>query len=237
MAESPEKTRKNSHERSAADRGSLFDVYRRMFSRRPVLVVIMLFIYAAGVGGFLFKWTNTGSWESQKSRDLRLRIQRMEMKGERDDAVIDVLRQRMRKVSFLKDLTFDEKWKSDETRTTVLRLLEYAQFALEKSDFSYAKGVYQDAAKVQPTLSVPYYLGRLHYLEGDLVSAESEWTTVIAADPQGKYPDLRLYLGILKYELGKKDESNTLLQEYLGWTTETRNEPDTTRTRGAGPDG
>lgn len=136
----------------------------------------------------------------------------------RQQDIIDVQSRRTRQSSFLRKIDFDENWATEKSRLRIMRLLDYAEFALEKEDYRYAERLYQEASEIQQTITVPYYKGRLNYLLGDLEGAEAEWREAIRLDDKGRYPELRLYLAISLYEMDKDNETKKLLKEILHLT-------------------
>lgn len=189
----------------------------RAMKRRPVLAVFMIFSYI-----FILSWplllrsNKINYWDRITGREeLELRILDLQTELDKRDEIIDALTNRKGAYSLYKDLTFEESWETEENRVTIQRLLEYADFAIEKEDYPYAEQVYQEALQIQETLSVHYNLGRLYYLQGNLTEAESEWKSVLELDSRGQYPEVRFYLGVLQHEKGSEDESNNNLSEYL----------------------
>lgn len=195
----------------------LFQFYRRMLKKNPFLTLVAVVAYITMlVSLFIPRPPLSSYWNRITGRqELETRILELQEQLDRKDEIIDTLTKRTRASSVQKDLTFEETWETEENRANVLRLLDYADFAIEKEDYSYAERVYREASQIQETLSVHYYLGRLYHLQGDLTDSEVEWKRAIELDPQRRYPEVRFYLAILLYEMGNEKESTNFLEEYL----------------------
>lgn len=190
--------------------------YKRLWIRRPLIIVVVTLIYALGAVAALFYEDIFDVMNATREvKELRALTAELKDASDQQAGVIEILTKRTKNVSFVRRQVFKENWITEENRTNVLRLLEYAAFALEKADFRHADKLYREANEIQETLVVPYNRGRLSYLEGDIGTAVWYWKTVIARDAGELYPDIRLYLGIALYELGEDVESQQYFQEYL----------------------
>jgi tetratricopeptide (TPR) repeat protein len=185
------------------------EIYKKLFVKHRWFFVFSMVLYLAFVGFYFWK-TGIVSWPSRQ-KELQKRVLDLEEQLHERDQVVATLTTRAGQVEFLKPLKFDERWQDDHSRETVGRLVEYAEFAITKNDFERAEGFYKEANDIQPTITVPYYRGRLAYRQGDLQRAEALWLEAIKRDPDNKYPDLRLYLGVLYYQIGRAREA----QHYL----------------------
>jgi len=191
-------------------------LYARALRKHRGIFLTIAAAYSIFSVFFLFRSELTNAWETVIGRrGAQQRIRMLESILEKQQQITETLASREKKPSFLRNLEFEEDWKSDHNRTEVLRLLDYADFALQKEDYARAKRMYEEAAQIQQTLTVPYYLGRLAYLQGDLAEAESNWRQVVNADTKNRYPEVRLYLGVALYELGREREAKAAFKEYL----------------------
>jgi tetratricopeptide (TPR) repeat protein len=195
-------------------------LYARVLHKHRALFLAVAAAYTGFLLFFVFRSELRKTWETVAGkREAEQRIKMLEAILEKQQVITATLTSRENKSSLLRNLEFKENWKTDRNRTETLRLLEYANFALEKEDYPRAKRMYEEAAQIQPTLSVPYYLGRLAYLQGDLSEAESNWRQVVNADTKKQYPEVRLYLGMTLYEMGREREAKDFFREYLGGST------------------
>lgn len=198
----------------------VLDIYKRQLTSHPFITVTFFLFYLLLTLQFIFKVNLIEKWRMLwKGDEIKVmqeqRISELQSKVEQQDKIIEVLTKREREYSFLRKLEFQEDWKAEDNRNNVLRILDYADFAIQKQDYSRAEQLYLEADKIQETLTVPYYRGRLAYIQGNLPAAESQWKRVISLDRQGRYPEVRLYLAIALYEIGKGSESKAFLKEYL----------------------
>lgn len=194
----------------------LFQFYILIFREHPLLLLLFVVAYLIIVT-FVF-WGQrivTLLQAPQQVEHLQLRTIELQTQLEAQKKVLERLSQTTREPTIFRELQFTEQWKTDQARIQVTRLLEYADFAISKEDYQHAEKLYREAGEIQPTVSVPYYQGRLNYMQGDLEAAKSKWTEAIQADPEMKYPELRFYLGLIHYELNEDDESKELLRLYL----------------------
>jgi tetratricopeptide (TPR) repeat protein len=195
----------------------ILSMYKRAFLRHPYTLGLTFFVYFIIIlfyilGGSPITWFHA----VREGTELRKRVLDLETQRQQQDQLIATLTARTTQVDFLKPLKFDERWRDERARETVGRLIEYAEFAIAKNDFEHAERFYREANDVQPTVSIPYYEGRLAYRRGDLQSAEAKWLEAIQRDPERKYPDLRLYLGVLYYQLGRVGEAKRYLKSFGG---------------------
>lgn len=191
----------------------IFEFYRSLFSRHPFVTAFVILGYAF-VASFLL--LRSEFMKPFIDRDItEARIDELEKRISQQDAVIQILTKRSKSVSFFRDLDFEENWKTDENRDTILRLLEYANFAIQRADYSRAESLYLEASQIQETISVPYYRSRMYYVQGDLQSAELQLRRVIELDKLSKYPDVRLYLGIVLYQMGKEKDGREYLRDFV----------------------
>lgn len=192
------------------------NLYKALWSRRPLTIVVVTLFYALVAVATLFYEDILDVMNATREvKELRSLTAELKDASDQQARVIEILTKRTKYTSFVRYQVFHENWITEENRTNVLRLLEYAAFALEKEDFRHAEKLYREANEIQETLVVPYNLGRLSYLEGYIETAVSYWKTVIARDAGEQYPDIRLYLGIALYELGEDVESQQYFEEYL----------------------
>jgi tetratricopeptide (TPR) repeat protein len=194
---------------------NIVSMYRRLFERHPYLTALTLFIYLMFIG-FYFSGGSLVAWirAPHEVIELRKRVLDLEAQRQQQDQLVATLTARTTQADFLKPLKFDEPWRDERARETVGRLIEYAEFAIAKNDFEHAERFYREANEVQPTVAIPYYEGRLAYRRGDLQRAEAKWLEAIKRDPQRKYPDLRLYLGVLYYQMGRVGEAKQYLKSF-----------------------
>jgi tetratricopeptide (TPR) repeat protein len=195
-----------------------FGIYSKAIKRRPWLFLSFIVFY---LSFFLIYFITPGygireTWDHITGREeLQERIIELQTEIERKNSIIDTLNKREDALSLIKTIEFDENWKTEENKESIQRLFEYAAFAIEKEDYQYAEDIYIETLQMQETLSAHYNLGRLYYMKGDLRSTKTEWEYVINLDQAGKYPKVRLYLGIINFELGNEDDGNNYLSEYL----------------------
>ena len=192
--------------------------YARLF-RKPLVVAFMV-VYLLFSVGLVLKPVLITKWaEVTGNARTEAQLKALELELQKQRTIAETLTTRLKKASFLRNLEFQEPWKNDQSRAEILRLLDYADFAIQKDDYPRARKLYEEAAQIQDTLSVPYYLGRLCYIQGDLSEAEANWKQVIKVDSTGQYPEIRLYLGITLYEMGREREGKEAFREYLSEST------------------
>ena len=194
------------------------EIYARPIRRHPFVYSAMLVVYTLIATSYL---TTRGSIlelirAPRERRELQTRVLHLEAELQQQRQLVSSLGTRSQDIEFLRPLRFEESWQSEKSQASVSRLLEYAEFALSKNDYETAERFYSDAAAVQPTITVPYYQGRLAYRRGDLQKAETKWLEAIRLDRTNRYPDLRLYVGILYYRLGRVTDAQLYLSQYLG---------------------
>jgi len=197
---------------------NLLAFYKRLFTKYRSLTILTDLGYLVFVGFYLGTTARVAEWFRAPSqvKELQKRVLDLEAQRQQQDQVIATLTARATQTDFLKPLKFDERWRDDRARETVGRLVEYAEFAIAKNDFEHAGRFYNEANDVQPTVTIPYYQGRLSYRRGDLQRAEAMWLEAIKRDPDRKYPDLRLYLGVLYYQMGRASEAKRYLRSFGG---------------------
>jgi len=195
----------------------IFSFYKRIFLRHPYVTGTIVVIYVFSVIAFVSR-RSVVQWLRAPGEvaELRMRVLDLETQRRQQDQLLSTLAERTSQAEFLKPLKFEETWRDERAKQTVGRLVEYAEFAISKNDFEHAQRFYTEANEVQPTLTVPYYEGRLAYRRGDLQRAETKWLEAIKRDPGRRYPDLRLYLGVLYYQTGRLDEAKAYLGSYAG---------------------
>jgi tetratricopeptide (TPR) repeat protein len=196
----------------------LFVAYKRLLSRHRYIVVATLAVYVTAIMAYLKVPVIAWFRAPAEVTELRGRVLDLETQRRQQDQILATLTATTVQSDFLKPLKFDEKWRDERARETVGRLIEYAEFAMSKNDFEHAERFYSEANEVQPTVSIPYYEGRLAYRRGNLQRAEAKWLEAIKRDPDRKYPDLRLYLGVLYYQLGRAGEAKQYLKNFGGET-------------------
>jgi tetratricopeptide (TPR) repeat protein len=194
--------------------------YMRLIRRHPVVYITGIAVYVVFIVFFFWRSPIT-AWLRSPAEvpELRKRVLDLEAQRQQQDQLLAALTSTTLESDFLKPLKFDERWRDDRARETVGRLVEYAEFAISKNDFEHAARFYSEADEVQPTLTIPYYEGRLAYRRGNLQRAEAKWLEAIKRDPEDKYPELRLYLGILYYQLGRIAEAKQYLKSFGGQAT------------------
>jgi tetratricopeptide (TPR) repeat protein len=194
----------------------LAEAYGNALRRHKTFAAIFTVVYAAFVFGFVFRPDLAKMWASITGETrTQQQIKALETDLMKQRTIAETLASRVKKASFLRNLEFQETWRNDESRAEILRLLDYADFAIQKDDYSRARKLYEEASQIQDTLSVPYYLGRLSYMQGDLSESEANWRQVIKLDAKAQYPEIRLYLGITLYEMGREREGKEVLRDYL----------------------
>jgi tetratricopeptide (TPR) repeat protein len=191
-------------------------VYKRLFFQRPYMSAIVFVAYTIGIA-FYWRAPIIAAFRAPTEvTELRKRVLDLEGQRQQQDELLATLTARTVQSDFLKPLKFEERWRDERARETVGRLIEYAEFAISKNDFEHAERFYNEANQVQPTIAIPYYEGRLAYRRADLQRAETKWLEAIKRDPEHKYPDLRLYLGILYYQMGRVGEAKQYLKSFGG---------------------
>jgi len=170
--------------------------------------------YSAVIGAVVVKDTSLFR-APREVQELRERVTELESQRKQQDQLVMMLTAGTNQADFLKPLKFDERWRDERSQEAVGRLVNYAEFAISKSDYDHAELFYNEASQFQPTVTIPYYEGRLAYRKGDLSGAEEKWLEAVKQDPNGEYPDLRLYLGILYYQMGRVGEAKQYLK-YFG---------------------
>jgi tetratricopeptide (TPR) repeat protein len=192
----------------------VFSIYKQIFYRHRNLFVITSVCYILFLAILFRSQVSAFILAPRQALELRNRVLDLEAQRQEQERILSTLTARTTQADFLKPLKFDEKWRDEHARETVGRLVEYAEFALSKNDFEHADRFYTEAGEVQPTITIPYYQGRLAYRRGDLQRAEAKWLEAIKRDPERKYPDLRLYLGVLYYQLGRTAEAKQYLKSF-----------------------
>jgi tetratricopeptide (TPR) repeat protein len=193
--------------------GSALRYYRKLFIDRPVLTAVAALIYLSAAFGFpIYKDIHD---RSNQAAELQRRVLDLDAQlRQQQQIAAALLSAKGSQADFLKPLKFRERWGDDRSRAEIDRLVDYGEYAMSKNDFDHAQRFYEEADKVQPTVTVPYYEGRLAYKRGDLQKAESEWLEAIKRDPDNRFPDLRLYLGVLYYQLGRTTEANRFIHAF-----------------------
>ena len=192
-------------------------VYGEAFRRRPLFLFLLILAYVAVL--FMVPAVRYGVsdyWDRVTGRDvLQLRVVQLQLVIDQQQKVMEVLVSQRERVALFGDLSFDESWETAKHEESVLRLMDYAVFAMDREDYAYALEFLSEASGIQNTLAVPYLTGRIRYSQGNLAATVDEWTEVIRLDPDNRYPVVRLYLGIVLHQMGDTAESNRLLQEFL----------------------
>lgn len=195
----------------------ILEFYIGMFKRHPLVLSLTLILYILFTIFFVFREELSLYLTAPNTiKELEVRLFEQQDKIEREKSIVEILTKRTRESSFLKDIKFIEDWKSPEIRDEILRFLDYANFAIKKQDYKHAERLYMEASELQETLTIPYRLGRIYYIQGDLKGAQSQWMNVISLDKENAYPDMRLYVAIILYEKGQIEQSKNFLRHYLG---------------------
>lgn len=196
----------------------MFYKIKELISNHPIAFGIGMAVYIGIGAGYPL-------YQLQKTQQIKLedRIVYLEEKLNVQRLVSTRLASIDRRSELFKDIAFQEKWESEEVKAEVQRLLEYAEFASKKKDYSRALDFYKEANQIQETLASHYYAGRTSYLSGNLESTEKEWKLALALDSSIRYPEMRFYLGVILHEMGKIQESRELLSEYLLKTKDSSN--------------
>lgn len=184
--------------------------YIRILKRKPVLfaaVLALYIIFAVGVFAQHFYTMETKRHQTE--------IMELQKEIDQKDENLTYLEKTTPRPAIFKDLMFDEKWNSDETRANVLRLVDYAKYAEQKADYRYADQLFTEANGIQETLTVNYYEGRNAYYSGDLDQAEAKWRRFLEMDAKNHYPEVRFYLACLLYERGRERECKEMLRTYI----------------------
>lgn len=190
-------------------------VYKRLLSKHPFTFVVIILMYILILFFMVSDYNLIDFIRAPfEAPILRERIRSFQEMEAEKDAIISRLTQSRDGSPLFRQLKFDEAWKNDEAKININRLLEYAAFAISKDDFTHARRLYDDASQIQETISVHYYQGRLAYLEGNLKHTINSWTSAVKLDTDRKYPILRLYLGIVFYEMGDDVGANRFIKEY-----------------------
>ena len=194
----------------------IFDIYTRIFKRRPIFFILTTLIYTIFIIWFFFRSEiKDALMYSTEGKQLSIQIKELEDQIRNKDLILDTLTRRSKTASFIKDMDFQEKWESEKNKIEIERLLEYAAFALRKNDPGRAERLYNESESIQETLSSNYSLGALYYFEGQLESTISAWERFIRIDSKNNYPIVRFYLSIAYHEKGNDAKSIQLLKAYL----------------------
>jgi tetratricopeptide (TPR) repeat protein len=194
---------------------SILSTYKRIVSQHPLVFSLSAVFYVTIVAVWVVRQPLMEYLLApHEEADLRARVVELEDLRRQQDQLLSTFTSRTTQAEFLKPLKFEERWRDDRARETVGRLVEYAEFAISKNDFEHAERFYSEANEVQPTITIPYYEGRLAYRRGDFQRAETKWLEAIKRDTERKSPDLRLYLGILYYQMGRLDEAKKYLRDF-----------------------
>ena len=194
--------------------------YKMLLTKHPLVMGVLLTLY------FLFGVTFVlqavyrisptevlrGPIEAPK---LRSRVQALEASLAEKDALINRLSKESLRAPHFSDLSFEENWISEEARASVIRLLEYAAFAVGKEDYRHAERMFEEANLIQETISAAYQQGRLGYARGDLRMTTLKWRRAIELDQESRYAILRFYLAIVYHELAEEERSRELVREYV----------------------
>ena len=194
----------------------ILSIYTKLFKRHPFFLVFSVIIYAIIFMWFFFRTEVRDIWINIREGNV-YREQLLELKNElrAREQILNTLTKRSRSASFIKDIAFIEKWKSEENKTEVGRLIEYADFAVRKNDPNRAESLYQESLSIQETFSANYELASLYYSEGNLEKAIASWEKFKKLDSENNYPVVGLYLGIAYHELGEEEKSLSNLKNYV----------------------
>src|SRR6266446_2471082 len=193
----------------------ILNIYKLAFSRYRFLFIVTAVVYLAFFVVFFAKGSLVEFFRATfEVKQLRTRVLELETERHQQEQLLATLSSRTSQADFLKPLKFEEKWRDEAARQNVSRLVDYAEFAVSKNDYEHAERFYSEADNIQPTVTIPYYEGRLAYRRGDLQLAEAKWLEAIKRDSGNKYPDLRLYLGLLYYQMGRSGEAQQFLKNY-----------------------
>ena len=192
------------------------NIYVRVFKRHPFILGLSVAVYPIVLIFVFFKPELHDAWINIKEGNV-YKEQLVELKKElrARDQILNTLTTRSKSASFIKDIKFEEQWASDGNKIEVGRLIEYADFALRKSDPGRAESLYKESLSIQETLSANYELASLYYFEGNLEKAIASWEKFKGIDNGDKYPVVGLYLGIAYHELGEKKKSLSNLKDYV----------------------
>ncbi len=189
---------------------SLFDTYREIIRRRPLFFALTTSLYAVFVAGF-YVYTTLES----RSRGAEVRLLELQDELAAREKLLAALTERREPSGVFADIDFAIEAATPEQRSEVLRLFDYASFAVEKRDYGHAERMYREALSVHDSAATRYYLGRLAYFQGNLSRAEAEWRSATERDTDGAYPLLRLYLGLALQEQGRHQEAVKAIREYV----------------------
>lgn len=191
---------------------TLIDMYRRILSKPYSWIII--FIYIVGIITYLV-YPNIGKGQLSEVESLKLRLKNTQLELDNNKQLIYELSDKDRRFGFLRKIEIRDEKITGQQKAEVSRLIEYAEFALGKEDFKYAEQFYNEANNSVETSIGHYYLGRLFYIQGITEKAEIEWMKAIKLDENFRYPELRFFISILLYELGKDKDSKEYLEQYL----------------------
>jgi tetratricopeptide (TPR) repeat protein len=185
----------------------LYEAYQRVFNRHRFLFVAVFALYAAAIVTTIFYSRAVRESIALKER-IALLNQELSAKAVASPGTPP-------STLLPRSIEFTEEWKDEKTKSDVMRLLDYAAYAEQKGDLSYAERIYGEADQRQRSLAVEYDWGRNAYHQGKLEQAIVHWGRAVDLDGQGKYPDLRLYLGLALRESNKTTEARKILTDYL----------------------
>jgi len=188
--------------------------YLRFIRQNRMAVVFFGVLYLLFLLIFFGYREISGSFASRRYETER-RIMTLERRIEEQKAVIDSFVGSRGLPTIFRQIHFEENWQDTSKRAEVQRLSDYAHFAISKADYARAKTLFEEAESVQQTVEAEYYLGLLSYVQRDLNSCTTRWSSLVEKDKDAQFPDLRFYLAVVLYEAGDSKRSLAYLAEYV----------------------
>ena len=160
-------------------------------AQKPLFWFILA-VYLLSIVVFIYKPLIQKSIDSEL-RFASARITDLEFSLEKSEQLISLCKKNYKSYGFLNLIEFRETNLIDQERKKLLRLFEFAEFAIEKEDFVYAEKLYLEANNTYNSAYGYYLIGRLYYISGALDKAESAWQNAIEIDSELFYPEIRFY--------------------------------------------
>jgi len=189
---------------------SLTEKYRKLF-KSPIFFLFMA-VYSAGAIVYV-------TYTQEKKRKTEISLQKAKLEREIDKLQMLINENHTLKIkhnsTLFKDIEIRDSLDVKGEQANFKRILEYAQFALDKEDYEYAERFYQDGINSYKSSVANYYLARLYYIQNKLKMSEIELNKAILKDSKNIYPEYNFYLAVINFELDKRTVSKDLLREYL----------------------
>lgn len=188
----------------------LLETYKKVF-KSPLFSLFMI-AYTAIAVFYFYRIQERRNMEEVNliQRDLQERIiQLNEMIKDKNELAI------RNQYSFMKNMEIRDTLLDKTDKGNIERMIEYADFAIQKKDFEYAEKFYEDANQTYNYSITHYYLGKLYYRQNNIDDAIREFRTAISLDKKEFYPEYRFYLAILLHEINNESESKKYIKNYL----------------------